>query len=658
MTEPSSDSAPNRTLEMAHVLFVDIVAYSRLPMDQQEQVLLHLQEAVRETKEFVRAKASDQLIRLPTGDGMALVFLGDVEAPVRCALELHRILRRWPEIQLRMGIHTGPVYRVEDINDARNVVGGGINMAQRVMDCGDAGHILLSRNVAEVLEQVRGWSDCLQDLGLHEVKHGAKVQLFNLCKDGLGNQALPARISAVPMSVRLPAKPPGVTPSIAVLPFANLSADKENEYFSDGLAEEILNLLAKIQGLKVIARTSAFAFRDKETDLRNIAERLNVHTILEGSVRRAGNRIRVTAQLINAADESQLWSERYDRELTDIFAIQDEIGQAISEALKVRLAPRAKTVNIEAYQHYLKGQYYHARVTPDSLAKAKECFEQALAIDPNYAPAHSGLAQYYYTLAALDIKPTGDVALLATSAAAKALAIDPANCEAHSVLATMAAICDYAWEVAEKHYRNAMAVESVPPIVRFRYVMLYLFPLRRFADAMEQSRSAFETDPLSMILHYGMAWSMYGAKQLRETIEYARRALEIDANYYLIWFVMGFAQLRSGFAEEGITSFKRVVELAPWFGMGVGSLAAAYCQAGDHERSQEWVRKLADSNGHTLGAAFYYAAAGETDAMFEALDVAHRQRDALLFFIQNLPFFDPYRADPRFQALLQRMNLA
>jgi serine/threonine protein kinase/TolB-like protein len=190
---PSSGSGSGRTLEMAHVLFTDIVAYSRLPMDQQEQALLHLREAVRETQEYVRARASDQLIRLPTGDGMALVFLGDVEAPVRCALELHRILRRWPEIQLRMGIHTGPVYRVEDINDARNVAGGGINTAQRVMDCGDAKHILISKSVADVLDQVSTWKTALHDLGETEVKHGVRVHLYNLYTDEAGNPELPQK---------------------------------------------------------------------------------------------------------------------------------------------------------------------------------------------------------------------------------------------------------------------------------------------------------------------------------------------------------------------------------------------------------------------------------------------------------------------------------
>ena len=248
-------------------------------------------------------------------------------------------------------------------------------------------------------------------------------------------------------------KPAEHQPSIAILPFANMSADKENEYFSDGLEEEILNLLAKIPGLKVIARTSSFAFRGKEQDIRKIAERLNVRTILEGSVRRAGNRIRVTAQLINADDQSHLWSERYDRDLTDIFALQDEIGQAISEALKVRLAPRVQSVNVEAYQNYLKGKYQRARATPEGLAKAKECFEHALAIDPNYASAYSGLAGYYSALLLYGIKPTGDMAPLAKSAAEKALAIDAANSEAHSVLACLAAIWHYDWKTAEVHFR-------------------------------------------------------------------------------------------------------------------------------------------------------------------------------------------------------------
>ncbi len=448
------------------------------------------------------------------------------------------------------------------------------------------------------------------------------------------------------------------TPSIAVLPFANMSPDKENEYFSDGLADEILNLLAKIPGLKVIARTSAFAFKGKEQDIRKIAETLGVGTILEGSVRRAGNRIRVTAQLIEAENGSHLWSERYDRDMTDVFAIQDEIAQEISEALKVRLAPRAQTVNIEAYQYYLKGKYYRERSSVESVEKAKVFFEQALVIDPNYALAYSGLALYYYMLAVLGVKPVSEIAPLAKSAAEKALALDPSTAEAHSALASMAGAFDYDWTGAERHYRQALASEPVQPRFRYSYAVHYLLPVGRVPDAIKQCRLALETDPLSMLLHWGMVHSLYAAKQYREAIECARKALEIDANFFQVWMLMGLAQLQAGLPQEAITSFKRTVELAPWSLMSSWLLAAAYYQAGDRERSQEWVLKLAGSHGDNVGAALYYAIAGEVDTMFESLDGSLRQRDYYIFRIQYMPFFDPYHADSRYQALLQKMNLA
>ncbi|HXP87830.1 MAG TPA: protein kinase [Bryobacteraceae bacterium] len=454
------------------------------------------------------------------------------------------------------------------------------------------------------------------------------------------------------------AKPASLQPSIAVLPFANMSRDADDEYFSDGLAEEIINALTQVKGLKVIARTSAFAFKGKNEDIRKIAETLGVSNVLEGSVRRAGNRLRITAQLIHAADGTHLWSHRYDRDMTDVFAIQDEISQAISEALQVHLAPRVRTVNVEAYQLYLKGQYHRWRLTPESLAKAKECFEQALAIDQNYAPAYSGLASYYYGLAALGWKPAGEVAPLAKSAAEKALAINPANNEAHSVLAVLAGIFDYDWNMAEYHHRKAMAAEPVPPLARFQYGLFYLLPLGRSADAIEQARLGLETDPLSVPLHNLTVGSMLLSKQYRETIEYARKALEIDATFYFIWISMGLAQLQAGLPQEAIASLKRAVDLTPWNSINAWILAAAYHQAGDHGHSQELAGKLAGSHDRTIGAALYYAATGEVDAMFEALDGAYRQRYGALPFQIHFPLFDPYRADPRFQALLKRMNLA
>jgi len=294
-------------------------------------------------------------------------------------------------------------------------------------------------------------------------------------------------------------KPAEKQPAIAVLSFANLSADKENEYFSDGLAEEILNLLAKIPGLKVIARTSSFAFRGKEQDITKIAEALRVQNILEGSVRKAGSRIRITAQLIHAADGTHLWSERYDRDMTDVFAIQDEIGQAISEALQVRLAPRATVVNIEAWQLCLKGEFHRLRFTPESLAKAKEYFEQALAIDPNYAHAYNRLALYYYMLGLLGIKPIGDMAPLAKAAAAKALTIDPTNSESDSALAVMAAAFDYDWKAAENHLRKATAAGAAAR-THYLYAVYYLFPWEEYPKRWNEAGWRWSPTPLTPMI--------------------------------------------------------------------------------------------------------------------------------------------------------------
>jgi serine/threonine-protein kinase len=453
------------------------------------------------------------------------------------------------------------------------------------------------------------------------------------------------------------AKPANDTPSIAVLPFANMSGDKENEYFSDGLAEEILNLLTKIPGLRVIARTSSFAFRGKEQDITKIAELLRVKTILEGSVRRAGNRVRVTAQLVEAEHGSHLWSERYDRDITDVFAVQDEIGQAISEALKVRLAPRSQTVNIEAWQCYLKGRYHSYRWTPESLAKAKAFFEQALAIDPELAIAYSGVASYYYVLAVFAVRPAVEVVPPAKSAAQRSLEIDPVNSDANSVLGVMAGSFDYDWQSAAVYFRRAMAGEPVSPLVRFRYAVYYLLPLGRFTEAIEQSRMALETDPLSVILQFGMAWSFYYTGQFQEGIAYARRAMEMDASFHMLWFVLGISQLHAGLAQDAISSLERAVELAPWYTGSCWLLATACHAAGDHGRSREWERKLEASRGDHFVAALYFAATGDGEAMYGALEGAYSQRDLGLRYLGIQPGLDRWRGEPRFQALLRRTNL-
>ena len=452
-------------------------------------------------------------------------------------------------------------------------------------------------------------------------------------------------------------------PSIAVLPFVNLSANKENEYFSDGLAEEIINALTKVPALRVIARTSAFVFRGSDQDLRTIGQRLRVGTILEGSVRSAGNRVRVAAQLIKVADESHLWSERYEREMTDIFAIQDDIAQAIAKALKVKLAThRRATTNVEAFQSYLQGLYLYQRYTPESLAKAKESFEQALRHDPTCAPAYAGLAVYYYGLGALGIQRMTEMAPLAKSAAENALAIDEALSEAHSVLGLVVGAVEYDWPAAERHFRTAMAADPVPPLVRVRYALYFLTPLRRFEEAEAQYRRALETDPLSMMVHFGLAFALYCQGRYDDAIEHAGTAVDLYPDYWLVHFAMGLALFQKGCLRESISSLETAVQLSPSFTLAAGFLAASYARAGDPGRAEKLMQEILErsSKRYVSPACFgiYYAALGQADRAFEFLRAALAERDPYLTRMDAEPYFEPFRADPRYSELLARMHLA
>jgi eukaryotic-like serine/threonine-protein kinase len=464
------------------------------------------------------------------------------------------------------------------------------------------------------------------------------------------------------MESTLPVRAKGEIPSIAVLPFVNLSSDKENEYFSDGLAEEIINALTKVPDLRVIARTSSFAFRGNEKDLRTISQRLSVETILEGSVRRAGNRVRVTAQLIRVADESHLWSESYDREMTDIFAIQDDISQSIATALKVKLAPAPRrTTNIEAFQNYLKGQYWFQRYTPESLAKAKESFEQALGHDPTYAPAYAGLAAFYCGLGATGIKRMADMAPLAKSAAEKALAIDQTLSEAHSVLGWVVGAVEYDWKSAERHFQAAMAVDPVPPLVRVRHALYFLTPLRRFEEALAQYQRALETDPLSQMVHFGLAFARYCERRYDEAIEYAAKAVDLFPDHWLSHFAMGLASAQKGSLQQSITSLETTLRVFPSFTPAAGFLAASYARTGNPEQAVKLMEEVMERSSklHVSPACFgiYYAAVDQADRMFEFLEAALAESDPYLTRIDAEPYFEPYRSDPRYRDLMGRMNL-
>ncbi|PYL98196.1 MAG: hypothetical protein DME27_06165, partial [Verrucomicrobia bacterium] len=425
-------------LEIGHVLFIDIVGYSKLLVKQQSELLRELNEVVSGTNEFRQAESAGKLIRLPTGDGMALVFRTNTEAPAECAIEIARALKSHPAIQLRMGIHSGPVNEVVDVNQRANIAGAGINMAQRVMDCGDAGHILLSKHVAEDLEQDDRWRPLLHDLGTCEVKHGIRVGVTNLYSDEVGNPQLPKKfqtlqkhrsrvrwaevaiaflvlaavVAAFIFVLRKPTRSvlSVAEKSIAVLPFENLSEEKANAFFADGVQDEILTDLARVADLKVISRTSVMQYKDTAArNLREIGEKLGVAHLLEGSVQRVANKVRVNAQLIDARNDAHLWAQTYDRDLADVFAIQSEIAEAIAQQLQAHLSSTEKaqinttpTTDLVAYDLFLRArQLGDLSNNPDakgSLLQAITLLEEALRRDPKFLRAHCLMCEIHLDL--------------------------------------------------------------------------------------------------------------------------------------------------------------------------------------------------------------------------------------------------------------------
>ncbi len=455
-----AEPTPDLQLEIAHLLLIDVVGYSKLLVNEQIELLQELNQIVRGTECFRAAEASDKLIRVPTGDGMALLFFHSPEEPVRCALEISRALRDHTHIQVRMGVHSGPVNRVTDVNDKTNIAGSGINVAQRVLDCGDAGHILLSAHVAEDLAQYRHWQPCLHDLGECEVKHGLRLHLFNLYKDNLGNPQVPEKLRrgkrkhASGVGVRPISAPrwprialivtllvstialvissliffhraspstamrdlseiaaPMVERSIAVLPFENLSDEKQNAYFADGVQDEILTNLARVADLRVISRTSVMHYKDSaHRNLREIAKTLGVSHVVEGSVQRSGGRVRVNAQLIDARTDADLWAEHYDGDIADTFAIQSEIAEKIVSQLKSKLSPEEKaaieqkpTTDLAAHDLYIQAKTLIAKAVfsnpqAESLFEAVRLLNQAIERDPAFALAYYQLAHAHDVL--------------------------------------------------------------------------------------------------------------------------------------------------------------------------------------------------------------------------------------------------------------------
>jgi TolB-like protein len=558
-------------LEIAHVLFLDIVGYSKLSVNEQHARVDELNGIVRLSEQYQKAEAANRILKIPTGDGMALVFYKSPEEPAQCAFEISRALKDNQRLQVRMGIHSGPISGVVDVNERTNVAGAGINLAQRVMDCGDAGHILLSRHVAEDLAEYERWGPFLHDIGTLEVKHGVRVSVTNLYSEEVGNPQLPSSLEAVKkhrarvrwaaVAIALlvmaalaagvlsflrkgPARSLGTAgeKSIAVLPFENLSSDKENAYFTDGVQDEILTDLAKIADLKVISRTSVMRYKSgAPRNLRKIAEELGVACVVEGSVQRAANKVRVNAQLIDAGNDAHLWAQTYDRDLADVFAIQSEIAKAIADQLQAKLSPNEKkaieqppTTDLAAFDLYSRAKSLLLTATfrttgdPDRR-KAVELLDEAVKRDPSFFDAYCQLAwahEQLYAVSGVDHTPSR--LALAEAAVQAATRLRP--------------------DAAETH------------LARAQY--LYYGP-RDYAGALAQLEIARRALPNDARLFVLTGYILRRRGQQEEGLQNLQRAVELDPRNFANLQHLAFSYQFLGRYAEAIAAFDRAVAIVP-----------------------------------------------------------------------------------------------
>jgi adenylate cyclase len=686
----SSEIKKEIKLEIGHVLFMDIVGYSRLSINDQHAAVDELTQIVRATEQFQKADASERLIKIATGDGMALVFYTSPEAPVQCAVEISRALKEHPRLQLRMGIHSGPVSGVIDVTGRANLAGAGLNIAQRVMVCGDAGHILVSKRVADDLGEYEHWRPLLHDLGSCEVKHGMELGIVSLYSNEIGDPQLPIKLKATrkrQIRIRFTTAAVGLVAlvaitaafffiskrstsplsekSIAVLPFENLSGNPENAYFTEGIQEEILTRLAKIADLKVISRTSTQHFKSSPANLPQIAQQLGVANILEGSVQRASDQVHVNVQLIKAASDAHLWAEAYDRKLTDIFAAEAEIAKAIADTLQAKLTgaeqkaiAKRPTKNPEAHELYLKGRFFWNKRTGADLRTAIDYFNQAVGKDPSYTLAYAGLADSYGLLSHYGAASPADAFPQAKEAAEKALELDDALAEAHTSLAHVLVDYDLDFERSIHEYERAIQLNPNYATAH-QWYSDPLLALSQFDRAIAERKRAVELDPLSLIINDDLGYAYFHARRYDEAITQLRKSVEMNPRFYYAHWVLGMAlQLKDQF-NEAIAEYRKAVELNddPY---ALALLGQAYARAGQREEAQQIMTRLREEAKsryvRAYSFALMYLALGDKERAIDELERAYRERAGIdIANIKVDPMLDDLRGNSRFEKLVQKV---
>jgi TolB-like protein/class 3 adenylate cyclase/Flp pilus assembly protein TadD len=642
-------------LEIAHVLFIDIVGYSKLLINEQRERLRALNEIVRNTAQFRVSDANGMLVRIPAGDGMALIFRDTVESPIRCAVEISQTIKTHPGIHLRMGIHSGPVSEVTDVNERTNIAGAGIDIAQRVMDYGDAGHILLSKHVADDLTPFPRWNRYLHDLGECEVKHGGKVSLVNFYTEELGNPQLPKKLRR--------AQQEQARRAIAVLPFDNQNRDSDTDYLSDGIPESIIHSLSQLPQLRVMARSTVFSYKGKDVDPRKVGNDLGVGAVLIGRLIQQGDNLAVRTELVDVADGTEIWGQQYNRKLADVFAVQEEIAKEISEKLRLKLSgaerqqlTKRPTENIKAFQYYMQGRSVGQRRTREDMLTAIRYYERAIEEDRNYALAYAGLADATSTLGVLGYIPPIEGRNKTDENARQALALDENLAEAHAALGLPHTFfAPYNFSLGDRELRRAIELSPSLAIVHF-YLGTSLARQGHFDESIEEYVKARELDPLSSIIARSLALPYYLKRDYVRALEFVRHADEIGPALSTTFEIGVYIQNRK--FDEALAELEKAKRERKGDPILIYGTGMVYAAQGKRAEALQIIKELEEMSGASLSQAHWiakvYAALKEKERALTWLDRG-LTTGAIGSFYKDEPVWDPIRSHQRFEALVGKM---
>jgi adenylate cyclase len=633
---------------LAAIVFTDMVGYTSLAQ-RDETLALQLLE---EQRSFVRSalpKFKGREVKT-IGDGFLLVFASALQA-TQFAISLQERLRRrnsssaaGRSILLRIGIHVGDV-----VEEGGDLAGDGVNVASRVEPLAQPGGICISR---QVYDQVRNKIEPPPvPLGQRELKHlKAPLEVYMVQLRG---------------ETQIPHIQPEEKKRVAVLPMANISPEKGDEYFADGMTDELISYLSRIPSIRVIARTSIIRYKTTPKSIFEVGKELGVQAVVEGSVRKAGDRLRITVQLVDAAREEPLWSQEYDRQLSDVFEIQTDVAKRVAASIAPRLGAKVSDTgmeapaNIEAYTLYLRGRYFWNRRTEEDLKRAIDYFDQAVRKDRRYAVAYTGLADSYAVLALLEFLPPNEVYRKAKRAVSKALELAPDMAEAHTSAGLIKFQYDWDWSGAEAEFRRAVELNAnYAPAHHF--FADYLKAMGRFDEALEQIRLAQEIDPLSLAINTGVGHVLYLSRQYDMAIEQYRRTVELDPNFAQahIWF--GRPYLQKGMNMEAIREIQKAVSLTNRSTISLAMLGHAYASAGKRELALDILDELKQRAKHRYVPSYWlaviYNGLEDDDLVFSELEKAYRERSSWLAWINVEPRFDRLKNDTRFKTLLKRMR--